>query len=141
MFVPRLRLILPLTAAISLLSLSCGESKVTQCNKLILTINQADIVTEGAKTGEPAALLEAAEGLERLAGELVVVEVEDKHLQRLRSRFVQMYRTLGQILRNTVVALEKKDRQGVENARQFLQQAHRQDVALVQELNRYCGGD
>jgi hypothetical protein len=128
------------TVCISFLFVSCISSRVSQCNKLTEVINQADKATVSAKTGLPADLIGAADGLDQIVQELKTVEVNDEKLLALRGSFVLMYTDLGQLFRHTAIAISKQDRQGIKSYLESLQAANQQDRVLVQEINTYCAG-
>ncbi len=128
------------TVAISFLVVSCTSTRVYQCNKLTEVINKADRVTQTAKTGRPADLIETADGLDQIIQELKTVEVKDEKLLSLRESFVLMYGDLGQLFRNTAIAISKQDRQGIKSYLVSLKEANNQDKILVQDINRYCAG-
>lgn len=128
------------TVAISFLVVSCTSSRVYQCNKLTEAINKADRVTQSAKTGLPADLLGAADGLDQIVLELKMVEVNDEKLIGLRGSFVLMYGELGQLFRHTAIAISKQDSQGIKSYLQSLKEANKQDQLLIQEINTYCAG-
>lgn len=132
--------VISVIVATSLLVISCGESRVAQCNKLTLTINKADAATESAKTDQPATLLQAASGLDQVVQELKTVEVKDEKLQGLRASFILTYEDISQLFRNTAIATYRRDRLGLESYRKSWQEANQQDGVLVQDLNSYCGG-
>lgn len=136
----RYAVILPHTVAISCLIVSCGETKVVQCNKINQIINQADAVTKAAKTGKPSALIKAAVELDKVTKTLKAVEVEDKKLQSLRSSFVMMYGDISKSFRNMAVSIQKQDAEDIRSALIFLKQARKKDTALVKEINSYCAG-
>ncbi|MFB2982582.1 hypothetical protein [Microseira sp. BLCC-F43] len=132
--------IVTVTVAISFLVVSCTSHRVSQCNKLTEAINKADRVTQSAKTGLPADLIGAADGLDQIVQELKTVEVKDEKLRGLRGSFVLMYGDLSQLFRNTAIAISKQDRQGIKSYLESLQEANKQDRVLVQEINTYCAG-
>ncbi|MCL1465149.1 hypothetical protein [Argonema galeatum] len=126
--------------AIACLAVSCGESKVVQCNKLNEIINKADTVTKGAKTGNPSALIKAAVELDKVAKTLKAVEVEDKKLQGLRSSFLIMYGDISKSFRNMAFSIQRQEAQGISSTLIFFKQARKKDTALVKEINSYCAG-
>lgn len=129
-----------LTFAISFLVLSCTSTRVYQCNKLTEAINKADRATLIAKTGLPADLIGAADGLDQIVQELKTVEVNDEKLLSLRGSFVLMYGDLGQLFRHTAIAISKQDRQGIKYYIKSLKEANKQDQVLVEQINSYCSG-
>ncbi|MFB2919206.1 MULTISPECIES: hypothetical protein [Aerosakkonema] len=134
----RYAVILPHTVAIGCLVVSCGESKVTQCNKLSNIINQADAVTKDAKTGKPSALIKAAVELDKVALSLKAIEVKDEKLQGMRSSFAIVYRDISKSFRKIAGAIQRQDAQTIKSGLKFLKQARKKDKALVEEINSYC---
>ncbi|WP_322744241.1 MULTISPECIES: hypothetical protein [unclassified Coleofasciculus] len=133
------------TAAVSLLTVSCRESKVSQCNKIIQVANkavsEAKTVTNGGQTSNPQAMLQAADAMEKASAEMQAIDVKDAKLQDYQIGFVNMYRDTSDATRNFVTAFEKKDRSGAEAALTDLQQATTPEKQLVDELNTYCSGN
>jgi hypothetical protein len=103
-------------------------------------INKADAATEGAKTGQPADLVAAANQLDQIAQELKAVEIQDKQLQSLRASFILMYGEINQLFRNSAIAIHKKDRPGLQSYLKLLKEANSQDQVLVTKINSYCNG-
>ena len=132
--------LLTITVVISVLVVGCADNRVYQCNQLTEVINKADAATEGAKTGQPADLVAAANQLDQIAQELKAIEVKDKQLQSLRASFLLMYGEINQLFRNTAIAIRKKDRQGLQSYLKLLKEANIQDQVLVTKINNYCNG-
>ena len=132
------KVMIPATVAIGFIVASCGETKITQCNKLNQVINQADVATKTAKTGKPAALKRSASELEKVVLQLKAVEVEDEKLQSLQASFVTLHTDISKSFRKMAVAIEKQNPDAIESSLKFLKQARKQDTALVKEINTYC---
>ena len=141
-FSTRYFILLPLTAVISLLSVSCGESKISQCNKIIKVANQAvsqaKSVTNGGQANDPKAMLKAADAMEKASKEMKALNVKDKKLQEYQNGFIKMYGNTSKATRNFVTAFEKKDRPAAEAALTSLQQATTPERQLVADINTYC---
>lgn len=132
-------------ATISLFMVSCSESKISQCNKIIQVANQAvseaKSVTNGGQTSDPKAMLQAADAMEKASEEMEAIEIQDQKLQDYQVGFMNMYRDTSQATRDFVAAFEKKDRSGAEAALTNLQQATVPEKQLVDDLNNYCSSN
>lgn len=143
-FPRRYFVLLPLTVALSLLTVSCSESKVSQCNKIIKVANQAvseaKSITNGGQASDPKAMLKAAAAMEKASKEMGDIKVNDEKLQDYQSRFVNMYRDTSKATRDFVAAFQKKDRSAAEAALTNLQKATIPEKQLVDDINNYCKG-
>lgn len=143
-FPKRYLVLLSLTAAISLLTVGCTESKVSQCNKIIEVANkaasQATSVTKDGQATDPKTMRQAADAMEKASQEMKVIEVKDQKLKDYQAGFVNMYRNTSKATRDFVTAFEKKDRTGAETAATSFQQAITSEKQLVTNLNTYCSG-
>jgi predicted translin family RNA/ssDNA-binding protein len=143
-FPKRYFVLLSLTAAISLLTTSCTESKVSQCNKIIQiankTVTQAKSVTNNGQANDPKAMLQAADAMEKASQDMKKINVKDQKLKDYQAGFMNMYRDTSKATRDFVAAFEKKDRPGAETALTNLQQATTPEKQLVTDINTYCSG-
>ncbi|MCL6434300.1 MAG: hypothetical protein K6T90_08785 [Leptolyngbyaceae cyanobacterium HOT.MB2.61] len=133
-----------IATAISVLAASCGESKVTQCNKISNVVNKAAKDAQAAsKSNNPdkvGELERAANSLDQYAGELEAVKVKDETLQGLQTRFIKMYRETGKAGKELVEAARKKDNRAITSSLKTLNEATQQESSLVNEFNQYCRG-
>ena len=143
-FPKRYFVLLPLAAVISLLTVSCTESKVSQCNKIIQVANtavsEAKAVTNGGQASDPKAMLKAADAMEKASQEMKAIEVKDEKLQDYKAGFINMYRDTSNATRDFITAFEKKNRPAAETALTNLQQATVPEKQLVADINTYCSG-
>lgn len=130
--------------AASVLAVACGESKVSQCNRISAVVNKAAGEAQAAsksqnpdKVGE---LEKAATTIDQYAKELEAVQVKDETLQGLQSRFIKMYQATSQAGRNLVQAARNKNNAAVTSSLKSLTQATQQESSLVNEFNQYCRG-
>ena len=134
--------LLPLTATLSLLTVSCSESKVSQCNKIIKVANQAvteaKSITNGGQASDSQAMLKAADAMEKASKDMEAIKVNDQKLQDYQTRFVTMYRDTSKATRDFVAAFKKKDRSAAEAALTNLQKATTPEKQLVEGINVYC---
>lgn len=144
-FPTRYFVLLPLSAAISLLTVSCSESKISQCNKIIKVANEAvskaKSVTNGGQANDPKAMLKAADAMEKASQEMKAIEVKDAKLKDYQTGFISMYRDTSKATRDFVGAFEKKNRPAAEAALTNLQQATTPEKQLVGDINKYCSGN
>lgn len=136
--------LLSLAAAISLLTVSCSESKISQCNKIIKIANkavsEAKSVTNGAQPSDPKTVLKAANAMEKVSKEMEAINVKDEKLKDYQISFVKMYRDTSKATRDFVAASEKNDRLAAEAALTSFQQATTPEKQLVGDINSYCSG-
>lgn len=143
-FPKRYLVLFSLTTAISLLTASCSESKISQCNRIIKIANdavsQAKTVTNGGQASDPKAMLQAAEAMDNASKQMTDIPVNDLKLKDYQTGFVKMYRDTSKATRDFVKAFEKKDRPAAERALTALQQATTPEKQLVADINTYCSG-
>lgn len=131
-----------LIAAISVLAVACGESKVSQCNKLIEVANKAvgDVqdVTSSANPEDVNAMIKIADTADQAKSTMETLELNDEKLKGFQQRFVTMYQETSTATRSLVDAVGKQDNQAAETAYNNLQAATDQETPLVNEVNEYC---
>lgn len=131
-------------AILSLLAASCGESKVSQCNKLIEVANKAvtdvQAITASANPQDVNAMTQIAETADQARASMEALELSDEPLVGFQQRFVAMYSETSQATRDLVTAVNANNSQGAEQAYTALQTATDQETPLVTEVNTYCGG-
>ena len=133
---------LSLTAVLSLLSVSCGDTKAQECNKIIQVANkvvsEATELTSGGQLSNPQMVLQTADAMEQASQEMEAIELKDEQLQNYQTGFVSMYRDTSQATREFVTASEKNDLQGAQKASTKLQEATASEGKLVTDINTYC---
>ena len=132
------------TISITLLIVSCSDSKVNQCQKITKVTNQAaseaKAFTDGGKAKNPDAMLKAADTMDKAAKEMAAIKVSDTKLKDYQTGFIKMYRDTSQRTREFVTAFKKKERPAVESTLKNLKQAIAPEPSLVNGLNTYCKG-
>jgi hypothetical protein len=131
-----------IVTALGLLAVSCGESKVSQCNKLIEVANNAvtevQNVTSAAQPQDVNSMTKIAETADKATADMQALELSDEQLQGFQQRFVTMYTDTSKSTRALVDAVNKKDAAAAEQSYKDLQAATGQESALVGEVNTYC---
>ncbi|MEW5858596.1 MAG: hypothetical protein AB1861_14615 [Cyanobacteriota bacterium] len=142
-FLRRYAVILPVTAAVSFLSVSCSESKITQCQKIFKitneTVNETKTVTNGGQNSSPEALVKTADIWDKSAQKMTNIKVSDVKLQTFQANFIRMYRESSKATREYVAALKKRDFPAVDAGFKKLQKSYNPEKNLVSGINRYCG--
>jgi hypothetical protein len=117
---------------------SCSETKVSRCNRVITVANQAtqDIQALPGQTLQPKErFAKAAEILDRASRDLGALKIEDTTVQKLKTQLVEIYdrdRANNQVLASSTNAKE---------IRQSLQKIQQNDLIqknLVKAANTYC---
>lgn len=143
-FPRRYFVLLPLTAALSLLTVSCSESKASQCNKIIEVANkvvsETTSITKDGQLSDPKTTLKAADAMEKASKEMEGLRINDEKLKDYQARFAKVYRDNSKATREYVTAFEKKDRRGLEAAVVNLDKAATPEAKLVNDTNTYCTG-
>ncbi len=142
-FLRRYAVILPVTAAVSFLSVSCSESKITQCQKIFKitneTVNETKTVTNGGQNSSPEALVKTADIWDKSAQKMTNIRVNDAKLKKFQVDFIKMYRDSSKATREYVAALKKRDFPAVNAGFEKLQKSYNPEKNLVNGINRYCG--
>ncbi|NES25795.1 MAG: hypothetical protein F6K41_44615 [Symploca sp. SIO3E6] len=133
---------LSLTAAVSFLSVSCGNTKVQECNQIIQIANkvvgEVNELTNSGQLSNPQVALQAADAMEKASPEMEAIEVKDEQLKNYQTSFASMYRDTSQATRDFIAAFQKKDWQGSELASTKLQKATASETQLITDINAYC---
>ena len=136
--------VISVIAILGVFTASCGESKVSQCNKLIDVANKAvadvQAITTSANPQDVTAMTRIAETADQARGSMEALELADDQLETFRQQFVTMYSETSQATRDLVTAVNANNSQNAETAYNALQTATDKETPLVNEVNTYCGG-
>jgi len=119
---------------ISTVASGCGESRISQCNKLINIANKSKSINVAK---DPAVLNQVSDSLDRIKTELQAVKLGDEKLKAFQARFISMYDETSKAIRE---ASKSKDRVTFEQASKNLQAVANKEAPLVNEVNKYCSG-
>jgi hypothetical protein len=143
-FPKRYFVLFSLTTAISLLTVSCTQSKVSECKKIMEVANravsEAKSVTNGEKANDPKSVMQAADAMEKASRAMEAINVKDEKLQDYQAGFINVYRDTSKATRNFIAASQKNDRSAAEAARLGVQQATTLEKQIVADFNTYCSG-
>jgi hypothetical protein len=132
-------------AAIALLFTGCGESKISQCNKVIKVANQA--ASLGQQYGKDPKAAKGSQGLTELASkidqvstEMKGLEIKDEKLQGFQGRFLKLYQNISKGLNDAATAINKKDIKAANSFFTSLQKSSVEEGLIVKDINGYCAG-
>jgi type VI protein secretion system component VasK len=136
--------ILSSLGAIALLFTGCGESKVSQCNKIIKIANEAATISSEANKSSSSknskSLVDLATKLEKIANDIQATEIKDEKLLGFKDRFTKLYQDASKGLKDTAAAIDKKDIKAANKAVATLQKSSSDEKTLVTDINTYCTG-
>ncbi|MEB3232406.1 MAG: hypothetical protein VKJ64_15455 [Leptolyngbyaceae bacterium] len=130
-----------LSATMALFISSCSSNKVSQCNRLITTINQTEGDLENITQTTPPdinALKQIATTTQLAVTNLNEVELANGDLKGFQARFQQFYGDISQNAQTIVAAYGEQNMDTAEAAYQQLESTFSQQETLVNSLNQYC---
>jgi hypothetical protein len=121
-----------------------GNSRATQCNRLVAIVNEAADAQPDA-LGRTIAednyrLLKTAIKLDGYADQLVLMEFSDEQIQAFQSRFIRLYRDTSKAS-GAVVAAPVSNFKIVSQVNRMLIETQAREGFLVREVNQYCQPD
>ena len=134
-FCDRYALLSATALAIGLLLYGCGESKVSQCNKIVTVANKAKNL---AAPKDITGFTQLAENIDQIRTELQAIAVQDSKLKELQVQLLGMYGDISQSLKAQVKATETKNKSDIDKAQQELATAAAKESAIVDRLNDLC---
>ncbi|ACK68075.1 conserved hypothetical protein [Rippkaea orientalis PCC 8801] len=117
----------------------CAETKVSQCQKIILiTKNIAQESENNRQTKDIQKALKVADAFEEAAQNMKDLKISDEQLVKYQLGFAEVYQGYAQTTRQFVAALQKKDIPTLQLMQQQLRQLGRKEPELGEAMNRYC---
>jgi hypothetical protein len=127
---------------LGLVTVSCSETKVSQCSKLIGIANQAvsgvKAVSENPKPDNIDSMNKIADVANTAKASMQELQLADPQLKDYQTRFVAMYTDTNKATRDLVAAAQSKDAQAAQQAFESLKTATAQEGPLVSAVNGYC---
>ena len=120
---------------IGILLYGCGENKISQCNKIFATANK----TKAVKVPQDlTGFNQFADSLDQIRTEIQAIPIQDSKLKELQTELIGMYADVSLALKTQVKAVETKDVNAQNNAKQQLEIAAGKENDLVDRLNAMC---
>lgn len=145
--------ILPLSVLIALVIAGCGQSKTSQCQKLIRVINKGSTLASTLEVDRSTSTVQLVNVLNVITQELKEVEVADETIIGFQNRFISIYEQFNQAFKDTTPVVNlisnvqptpdglqkvKEAKTKVDGAIAKIKQATKDADALAIEINNYC---
>jgi hypothetical protein len=124
-----------ITITIGLLLHGCGESKVSQCNKVVTVANKTKTLVAPK---DVAGFLPLAENIDQIRTEVQAISIQESKLKELQVQLLSMYGDVSQSLKAQAKATESKDKTALDKAKQELETAAGKETDIVDRLNALC---
>ncbi len=147
-------LIAPFTLSLALLITSCGESKISQCQRLIKLVNEGTSLIEDQKGSQVTTSLTLSKDLQTVTKSIQTLQLSDPELQQYQTSFAKIFDNLSQAIGKASRALGATKNAKASNAGRKKIQDARQDIESVlttaaktagkesdtfgNQLNKYC---
>jgi len=112
----------------------CGESKISQCNKVVTSANKITLTAPSDIKGFTA----FAENIDQTRTEVQAIAVQDSKLKELQTKLLGVYGDASQALKGQVKASEAKDANAMTKAKQDLEIASTKESEVVEQINALC---
>jgi len=124
-----------ITIAIGLLLFGCGESKVSQCNRVVTVANKTKTLVAPK---DIAGFVPLAENIDQIRTEVQAISIQESKLKELQVQLLSMYGDVSQALKAQAKATESKDKSASDKAKQELETAAGKENDIVDRLNALC---
>jgi hypothetical protein len=132
--------------SISLLSTSCGATKIIQCNSVVKVTKEAETVANefatAAKTSNPQnvnqLLTDTSGKMQKYSKEVQNLAIQDEKIKGFQSRIATSYLDYGKALDGMSTAVTAQNKAGVEKAVADLQTLANKEKTLITEFSDYC---
>jgi hypothetical protein len=132
-----------LAAAILLVGVGCGKSKIAQCNAFIDEANKSQNAFNDIDSAidKPAVLEQKMGQIEAATAKVGAVQLVDPRLLDMQKRYVQGLRGFSTALASiSTLAQDPKKLAQLEKAGKDLDKLGEQESKLIDEINTYCSG-
>ena len=113
----------------------CGESKISQCNKVVTIANKTNAL---AVPKDLTGFDSFAENIDQIRTEVQAIAVQDSKLKELQTQLLGVYGDASQALKGQVKASEAKDANAMTKATQDLETASTKESEIVDQINALC---
>ncbi len=120
---------------IGLVLYGCGESKISQCNKVVTIANKTTALTAPK---DIAGFVPLATNIDQIRTEIQAIAVQDAKLKELQTQLLGVYGDTSQALKGQAKASEAKDPNAMNKAKQDLENASKKESEVVDQINALC---
>lgn len=118
---------------------SCADTKVSQCEKIIvLTRKMAQQSEEYRQSEDMQKVLEMADIFEESAEKMKGLNIKDSNLVTYQEGFAEIYQSHANTTRNFVKALQEKDIDQARATKRQVQEIGKKEQKLGEEMHSYC---
>ncbi len=125
--------VLGLTLSLGLYA--CGESKVSQCNKIVTVVSK---FKDTDLPNDLDGLNTVATNIDQSRIDIQAIAIQDQNIKGLQELLVEVYNDSSQAIKAQAQALESKDTAALGKAKQDLQTAATKENELVDRFNTLC---
>ncbi|MGB5596812.1 MAG: hypothetical protein WBM32_07160 [Crocosphaera sp.] len=123
----------------NLFLISCAETKISQCQKIIImTQKMAEESESYRQTTDIKKVLQVADIFEETAQQMKELKIEDEQLIEYQIGFADIYQGNADTTRQFVAALNDKDINTAKLMQQQVQQLGKKEQDLGTDMNTYC---
>ncbi len=123
----------------NLFLISCAETKISQCQKIIImTQKMAEESESYRQTTDIKKVLQVADIFEETAQQMKQLKIEDEQLIEYQIGFADIYQGNADTTRQFVAALNDKDINTAKLMQQQVQQLGKKEQDLGSKMNAYC---
>jgi predicted nucleic acid-binding Zn-ribbon protein len=123
------------TLSLGIILYGCGESKISQCNKVVTIANKTNALTAPK---DITGFRTFAESIDQIRTEVQAIAVQDSKLKELQTQLLGVYGDASQALKGQVKATEAKDANAMTKAKQDLEAASTKESEVVDQINALC---
>lgn len=120
---------------LSLSLYACGESKVSQCNKIVTVVSK---FKDAALPNDLAGLNAVAANIDQSRIDLQAIAIQDQNIKGVQELLVTVYDDASQALKSQAKAMEAKDKMALDKAKQDFQATAVKESELVDRFNGLC---
>ncbi len=137
-------IVISLSIIISFLVISCGKTRYSQCEQIIMIANGVAqqthqlIAVENNQPIETKTWLQAAEIMATAAQQLEALSIRDVQLNNYQADLAKIYRTNSQVTYDMIQAWEDKNVVAAQAAQAKVRTTGELEQKLGNEINLYC---
>jgi hypothetical protein len=128
--------------SLSLFCVSCGASKISQCQQIFIAVNNANqevkFLTSEVNGQDLVKFNQAAEALKVSAQNIEGLKLKDPQLIEYQKDFINIYNGYGEATSKMITAKEKNNRQSANEALQQVSETTKLEKETGEKLQNYC---
>jgi hypothetical protein len=124
---------------ISLLTVGCAETRISQCQKIInISSKISQESKENRNTKDSQQLLKVADGFNRAAEDMEKLEIKDEKLIQYKTQFAQIYRGYARATKTMISAVTNQDIKTAKLTQDKVKELGQEEERLGNEMIIYC---